>query len=286
VQELALNVIKVDYPNIIDHVPTEDVIRTGLLENCNSIPFEYTLVDCNWAKCINHLGLPGAQQKINEAVSTLNAANLDIQKSIFICQHISAERLQWPSKLVFCPHATKENKFIAIPHSAINYSDTICDKKYLASFIGSFETHWTRRVLAQHQSSLISVADSGKWYYENPDVNRKNAYIEKLTTSKFSLCPRGTGPSTIRIWEAMASGSVPVIISDKLIMPEINNISWNDLAVFIPEWMVFAVPEILSSYSSEQIQEMSNRCTDVFKTYCYDEILWRFIDYTIGKNCD
>ncbi len=272
-----MNVVKIDYPNVVDHVPTEDVIRDGLLGNSDAIPPEYTLIDCNWAKCINHLGLPGTQQKINEAVSVLNARNADVQKSIFICQHISTERLQWPSKLVFCPHATKGNKFIAIPLAAMNDPSVDQTRTLLTSFMGSFETHWSRQVLAQHTSSSISVIDSGKWYYETPDDDRKNTYTDLLATSKFALCPRGTGPSTIRIWEAMAAGSIPVIISDQLIMPDIGDTSWNNIAVFVPEWMVFAIPEILTEYTNRQIQDMSNRCKEIFSEKCSNDNLWKLV---------
>ena len=44
-------------------------------------------------------------------------------------------------------------------------------------------------------------------------------YSEILGNTKYSLCPRGTGPSTIRLWESLAMGSVPVIVSDFLKMP-------------------------------------------------------------------
>jgi hypothetical protein len=66
------------------------------------------------------------------------------------------------------------------------------------------------------------IVDTGGWHYENSkDTQIRNSfnYAKVLGNTKYSLCPRGTGPSTIRIWEAMAMKSHPVILSDFLKMP-------------------------------------------------------------------
>ena len=43
-----MNIVKIDYPDIVDHVPTEDVIRNGLLNNRNSN-------NLRQIKCKNHI---------------------------------------------------------------------------------------------------------------------------------------------------------------------------------------------------------------------------------------
>jgi hypothetical protein len=230
------------------------------------------------------LGLEETQKKLEEVSKAATDRGLDKSKLIFVCQHISAERLIWPSSLVFCPHATKQNKFIAVPHVAVNYSSDEAQRDVLGSFMGSFDTHWTRSALSHVLSSEalpnFVIVDTGQWYYESPDQTRKDAYVKLLSTSQFTLCPRGTGPSTIRIWEVMASGSIPVVISDSLVMPDIV-IPWSDIAVFVPEWMVFLIPEILASYTDKQVKSMSDRCQEAFYEYCSNDKLWGFIPRSI-----
>tara|TARA_B110000879_G_C10909636_1_gene407783 strand:+ start:140 stop:508 length:369 start_codon:yes stop_codon:yes gene_type:complete len=41
-------------------------------------------------------------------------------------------------------------------------------------------------------------------------------YNAILSDTKFSLCPEGAGPNTLRFWESIAVGSIPVIFSDDL----------------------------------------------------------------------
>ena len=43
------------------------------------------------------------------------------------------------------------------------------------------------------------------------DLQMARAYNELLSDSKFSLCPVGAGPNTLRFWESVGAGTVPVI---------------------------------------------------------------------------
>ena len=82
------------------------------------------------------------------------------------------------------------------------------------------------------------MQDTGKWHFEKSDQDIKNheeKFSSILQNTQFSLCPRGTGPSTIRIWDSLALGSIPVIISDGLKMPLSTMIEWDKCCVFIPE---------------------------------------------------
>ena len=105
------------------------------------------------------------------------------------------------------------------------------DKPLLASFIGAQERHYindTRlrlRELAGQPAVLVEVTD--RWHFhevvyghqmrgaalpagpvEGDTVER---YNRVLSDSVFSLCPPGAGANTIRLWESLAIGSVPVV---------------------------------------------------------------------------
>jgi hypothetical protein len=40
-------------------------------------------------------------------------------------------------------------------------------------------------------------------------------YNEILSDSVFSLCPEGAGPNTLRLWESLAVGAIPVILAEQ-----------------------------------------------------------------------
>jgi hypothetical protein len=72
---------------------------------------------------------------------------------------------------------------------------------------------------------------------------QKQRYAEVMARSKFVLCPRGEGPSSFRIFETMAAGRVPVILSDEWVPPA--GPDWEKCAVFTPEKQIEEIGSIL-----------------------------------------
>ena len=54
-----------------------------------------------------------------------------------------------------------------------------------------------------------------------------------MRNSIFSLCPRGFGPTSFRLYEAIQMGTIPVYIAEKNehILPFANKIDWKKLCV-------------------------------------------------------
>ena len=51
----------------------------------------------------------------------------------------------------------------------------------------------------------------------------------------FCLCPRGWSPWTLRAYQAMMVGCIPVILADEIELPFENSLSWSTLTVKIRE---------------------------------------------------
>jgi len=62
---------------------------------------------------------------------------------------------------------------------------------------------------------------------------RRSRFAELLYRSNFVLCPRGKGTSSIRLYETMAAGRVPVIIADDWVAPV--GPAWDTFAIRWPE---------------------------------------------------
>jgi hypothetical protein len=67
---------------------------------------------------------------------------------------------------------------------------------------------------------------------ENDETKKRtNIYNDILIKSRYSLCPSGSGPNSIRFWESLAVGSIPVLLADTLDLPEY--IDWeNSVVIF------------------------------------------------------
>jgi hypothetical protein len=106
----------------------------------------------------------------------------------------------------------------------------------LFSFVGSL-THSCRRPLFElrHPASCVErVHDFMFWRSEAPNHQAsRRRYGEILSRSRFVLCPRGTATSSFRLYETIAAGRVPVIISDDWVPP--SGPDWDSFSLRVPE---------------------------------------------------
>lgn len=93
----------------------------------------------------------------------------------------------------------------------------------------------------------VLVSRSDKWF--NYDTSEKDSYARELKRSRYVLCPRGIGTSTFRLYEAMALGRAPVILSDNWISPV--GPAWPDFAIQISEDKYALIADIVREYDSE-----------------------------------
>ncbi len=76
----------------------------------------------------------------------------------------------------------------------------------------------------------------------------RRRYVDVLGRSKFVLCPRGAGTASIRLFEVLAAGRVPVVISDEWVPPA--GIDWGACSVRLAENETEAVGERLETIES------------------------------------
>ena len=86
-----------------------------------------------------------------------------------------------------------------------------------------------------------------------------------LLKSKFTLCPSGSGPNSIRFWEALGAGSIPVLLADTLELPE--NKLWDSCILRISESEINNIDTILRKISPEEMHKRRSGCLDMYNYY-------------------
>ena len=78
--------------------------------------------------------------------------------------------------------------------------------------------HNDSRVLVRPANSHVSAAAAAEAAsgFANASYSAHDAYLEQLRTSIFCLAPRGDTSSSKRLYEALAAGCIPVLVSDGL----------------------------------------------------------------------
>lgn len=154
---------------------------------------------------------------------------------------------------------------IAIPlNSSFNISDQTFiptnNLKMLYNFVGSINgRHAVRETMSQ---KIISdegyIADVRLPYY---------TYLDIMRHSLFSLCPRGYGKTSFRIYEALMCGSIPVYIYDDPWIPYSDRLNFEEYGVLCHVSKIESLLDRLKSFSSEEIQQKRFIGKKIFDEY-------------------
>lgn len=125
------------------------------------------------------------------------------------------------------------------------------NRRYLANFMGSARTHPIRRELLKLNAPDIKLHDTDVRFFWQVPHEQRDAFVEVCDDSYFVLCPRGAGPSSYRLFEAMQLGRVPVIISDEWV--PIEGVDWQTCSLRVPEADTNHLPDILRKHQAEAV---------------------------------
>ena len=142
------------------------------------------------------------------------------------------------------------------------------NKLYKASFIGR-NTHPVRlKLLEQFKDNDNFKIDIVE------DINNVNKFNNYLENSIFTLCPRGTSPTSFRLYESISSGSIPIYISDIFWLPFEDEINWEEICVFIKPDEIDKIESIIDELViSNKFDEMITKGQKVYKDYfTYEKI--------------
>ncbi|XP_022718578.1 probable arabinosyltransferase ARAD1 isoform X1 [Durio zibethinus] len=117
----------------------------------------------------------------------------------------------------------------------------------------------------------------------------KAAAQKGMRRSIFCLSPAGDTPSSARLFDAIVSGCIPVIISDELELPFEGILDYRRIAIFVsssdavqPGWLL----RFLKGISSTQIREMRMNLVKYSRHFVYsspaqplgpEDLVWRMI---------
>lgn len=217
-------------------------------------------------------------------------------------------------KVLYTPHKVfSENQIDGIllkacPLYAINVEDENKNKEFtdvdfmttprkiLYSFQGAYQNGYLsdvrKRIFALEKKPDVEIRYSGDWHFNNivySDEHQNKSgkytvqekhlyntveYNKLLLDSQFSLCPSGTGPNSIRLWESLAIGSIPVVLSDQLELPE--HPLWPRAIIRILERDLENVDYVLRNIGADEIEERRRNCISLYEYFSGDYMNSKF----------
>ena len=161
------------------------------------------------------------------------------------------------------------------------------ERKLLYSFQGAYIpriylTDIREKIFNMKHPDKCFVHNTGQWHFErivynklqnkdymlnenDSDKERTEKYNRLLLESRYSLCPSGSGPNSIRFWESLACGSIPVLLSDGLELP--SHELWDESIVRVSERELHTLPMLLSNIDIEKENRMRENCIKLYEYY-------------------
>lgn len=132
--------------------------------------------------------------------------------------------------------------------------------QYLYSFLGATDTAAVRTKLVTLSHPRSFFQDTSAEYADVLGGKLSAAamreywrrYAEICKASKFILCPRGMGASSVRLFDSMRMGRVPVILSDEWVRPD--GPCWEKFSVRVPEADFSRIPELLEELEPKAVE--------------------------------
>ena len=101
--------------------------------------------------------------------------------------------------------------------------------------------------------------------------NTMKEYYDNIVDSDYVLCVRGAGNFSVRLYETLMCGRIPVFIDTDCLLPFDDEIEWNNHIVRIPWSNRKNVANIISDFhyqiDSESFKLMQQRNRELWKTY-------------------
>lgn len=131
--------------------------------------------------------------------------------------------------------------------------------RYLTSFTGNIASSLIRGELvlsALREPRLSVYTDPIPRFHCHLDQEqqqaRRNNYLQTIRDSLTVLCPRGEGLNSIRFFEAMAMGRIPVLVSDSTLLPFEDQVNYSECCLKIAEADIPRSGKLLADWIATQ----------------------------------
>ncbi|MGB4076508.1 MAG: exostosin family protein [Minisyncoccia bacterium] len=106
---------------------------------------------------------------------------------------------------------------------------------------------------------------------ELPPEEARRAYVDSIRSSLFTLAPRGDGNFSLRFYETLSMGRIPLLIDTDVPLPLEDELSYDSFILRVPSEETDRVAEHVAAFysrtSDAKLQAMQKRARDAFLTH-------------------
>lgn len=110
-----------------------------------------------------------------------------------------------------------------------------------------------------------------------PPEQARKEYVENMRSVDFALTPKGDANASIRLYEALSMGRVPIIIDTDMPLPFEDVLDYSSFSLRVPYTKISSLADYVcdfhASLSNEQFRDMQQRAREAYVNYLrYDAV--------------
>jgi hypothetical protein len=111
--------------------------------------------------------------------------------------------------------------------------------------------------------------NSGNTTESNAEFRKK--FVDNIIESDYTLCVRGIGNNSIRFYETICCGRIPIFVNTDSVLPFEHLINWKSLCVWVDEKDIDNIAEVVANYhdriSEAEFMERQVRLRNIWKQF-------------------
>jgi len=107
---------------------------------------------------------------------------------------------------------------------------------------------------------------------ERPEEELRAEYVANMRDSLFTLAPRGDGNYSLRFYETLSMGRIPILIDTDMALPFEDKIAYDQFIVRVPWKDIARIGEYVDRFlekPTEEIVEAQRKAREAFERYLY-----------------
>lgn len=112
-----------------------------------------------------------------------------------------------------------------------------------------------------------------------PPMQARNEYVQCIKESDYFLCPRGDGNFSVRFYETLSLGRIPVLIDTDVELPSSSLIDYDSFLIKINIKDINKIDDIILNFhnivSGDDFEQMQKKCRQAFDQYLNIHVFFR-----------
>lgn len=142
-------------------------------------------------------------------------------------------------------------------------------KKPIVGFCGRVDQHREKLINGLENNEHIEknfILKKEYWGGNPHNINLIEQFTKNVILSHFTVCNRGNGNYSMRFYQVLSAGRIPVLIDTDLIFPFEDKINWRKI-IIIGSDENEVINMILKWWAKKDIEEIQRKCKEVYETY-------------------